>query len=380
MNSHKRHRRLVLAVVVTLGLVPAVVLALQSIAANAEPNNAQSAPFQVAQAQQTPPATTTTPPATTTTPPATTTTPPATTTTPAATPTTAPATPPSLIVGGVDIGKQVSDAITTLRLLLGRITDAASAQAMFSQIEAAIATIERIDVLFAQLTPEQRTALAAIVNPELASLNQLFDQVLATPGVAEVLKPTIDALRPKLAMLTGARTIAVGGAVLEIVIKEDKDKCLRARRGGKPDPSCCVEKVRLVSGPNTTVTSNTGRAVTLTSQGNLACISPTGEITVSKSEESILPFDVAAANLQAPGEQVAPGAPGGGGQGAPGGGGQGAPGGGGQAPGAPGAPPATPISLPGGGSFTTPNPGGGTTTPTPTPCVNPPTPSAPTCP
>ena len=39
------------------------------------------------------------------------------------------------------------------------------------------------------------------MNPVMPTLNQLFDKVLAIPGVAEVLKPTIDALKAKLAML-----------------------------------------------------------------------------------------------------------------------------------------------------------------------------------
>ena len=44
--------------------------------------------------------------------------------------------------------------------------------------------------------------LAGVVGPLMPSLNQLFDKVLAIPGVAELLKPTIDALRAKLAVLT----------------------------------------------------------------------------------------------------------------------------------------------------------------------------------
>jgi hypothetical protein len=41
-----------------------------------------------------------------------------------------------------------------------------------------------------------------LVNPLMSSLNQLFDKVLAIPGVAEIIKPTIDALKAKLATLT----------------------------------------------------------------------------------------------------------------------------------------------------------------------------------
>jgi hypothetical protein len=44
--------------------------------------------------------------------------------------------------------------------------------------------------------------LAGMVNPMLASLNQLFDKVLTLPGVGPVLKPAIDNLRANLVKLT----------------------------------------------------------------------------------------------------------------------------------------------------------------------------------
>ena len=53
-----------------------------------------------------------------------------------------------------------------------------------------------------QLSAEQRKVLAGLINPMMPTLNQLFDKVLAIPGVSEVLKPTIDALRAKLAVLS----------------------------------------------------------------------------------------------------------------------------------------------------------------------------------
>ena len=54
----------------------------------------------------------------------------------------------------------------------------------------------------AKRTPEQKKLLAGIVNPLMPTLNQLFDKVLAIPGVSDLLKPTIDLLKAKLAMLT----------------------------------------------------------------------------------------------------------------------------------------------------------------------------------
>jgi hypothetical protein len=109
---------------------------------------------------------------------------------------------PSLTVGGLDIGKQVTDSITNLRTTLTGITDAASAQAALPKLREVTAQIDRVDGLLGQLSPEQRKVLAGVVNPLMPSLNQLCDKVLAIPGVAELLKPTIDALRAKLAMLT----------------------------------------------------------------------------------------------------------------------------------------------------------------------------------
>jgi Bacterial protein of unknown function (DUF937) len=109
---------------------------------------------------------------------------------------------PSLTVGGLDIGKQVTDSITNLRTTLTGITDAASARAALPKLQEVTAQIDKVDGLLGQLSPEQRKVLAGVVNPLMPSLNQLFDKVLAIPGVAELLKPTIDALRAKFAVLT----------------------------------------------------------------------------------------------------------------------------------------------------------------------------------
>src|SRR6516164_6892324 len=109
---------------------------------------------------------------------------------------------PSLTVGGLDIGKQVTDSITNLRTTLTGVTDAASARAALPNLQEVTTQIDKVDGLLGQLSPEQRKVLAGVVNPLMPSLNQLFDKVLAIPGVAELLKPTIDALRAKLTLLT----------------------------------------------------------------------------------------------------------------------------------------------------------------------------------
>ena len=107
----------------------------------------------------------------------------------------------SLTVGGLDVGKQVIDSIASLRTELGGITDAASAQAALPKLQEAAAQIDKVGGLIGQLSAEQRKFLAGLVNPIMPTLNQLFEKVLAIPGVAELLKPTVDALKAKLAAL-----------------------------------------------------------------------------------------------------------------------------------------------------------------------------------
>ena len=108
----------------------------------------------------------------------------------------------SLMVGGVDVSKQVTDSIANLRSTLGGVTDAASAEAALPKLRNITAQIDQVDDLIGRMTPEQRKLLAGIVSPLMPTLNQLFDKVLAIPGVSEVLKPTIDLVKAKLAMLS----------------------------------------------------------------------------------------------------------------------------------------------------------------------------------
>jgi hypothetical protein len=107
----------------------------------------------------------------------------------------------SLMVGGLDIGKQVTDNITSLRTTLDGVTDAASAQTALPKLQEVAAQIDKVDAMIGQLSPEQRKLLAGLVNPLMPTLNQLFDKVLAIPGVAELLKPAIDTVKAKLTAL-----------------------------------------------------------------------------------------------------------------------------------------------------------------------------------
>jgi hypothetical protein len=107
-----------------------------------------------------------------------------------------------LTVAGLNIDRQVTDSIASLRTTLAGITDAASARAALPKVQEAAAQIDKVGGLSAQLSAEQRKLLAGIVSPSLPTLNQLLEKVLAIPGVSDVLRPTIDTLKAKLAVLT----------------------------------------------------------------------------------------------------------------------------------------------------------------------------------
>lgn len=107
----------------------------------------------------------------------------------------------SLMVGGTDLGKQVTDNISGLRTTLASITDAASAQAALPRLRELTAQIDKESVMAGQMSDTQRKGLAGLISPFMSALNEQFDRVLAIPGIGEIMKPTIDTLRAKLATL-----------------------------------------------------------------------------------------------------------------------------------------------------------------------------------
>jgi len=110
----------------------------------------------------------------------------------------------NIIVGGLNLNQQVTDSIGSLRTTLNGITNAASAQAALPRLQQATAQLDKVSGVLGQLSTGQRTVLAGLINPVMPALNQLVDRVLAIPGVAEIIKPTIDTLKARLAVLAAA--------------------------------------------------------------------------------------------------------------------------------------------------------------------------------
>ena len=100
-----------------------------------------------------------------------------------------------------DLGKQITNSITSLRTTLDGITDVASARAALPKVQEAASQIDKSGGEVGQLSADQRKLVAGLINPLMPAFNQLCDKVLAIPGVAEVLKPSVDAVKAKLTTL-----------------------------------------------------------------------------------------------------------------------------------------------------------------------------------
>jgi hypothetical protein len=116
----------------------------------------------------------------------------------------------SVTVGGVDIKNTIGDSLSDLRTSLQGVTDVASAQAALPKLEAAKGQIDKISNLVGQLSPEQRKIVAGVIAPAMPTINRLTDRVLEIPGVGDVLRPTIDPVKTRLADLSGPSTTGFG--------------------------------------------------------------------------------------------------------------------------------------------------------------------------
>ena len=101
----------------------------------------------------------------------------------------------------VDLGKQITNNITSLRTTLDGVTDVASARVALSKVQEVATQIDKTGGEVGQLSADQRKLVAGLINPLMPAFNQLCDKVLAIPGVAEVLKPSVDAVKAKLTTL-----------------------------------------------------------------------------------------------------------------------------------------------------------------------------------
>ena len=110
----------------------------------------------------------------------------------------------SLSVNGVDLKSSVQTALDGLKTTLQGVTDATSAKAALPQLEKRGAEFDKLRDLAGKLPVDGKTAFAALVAQLRPSIEELFNKVLAIPGVSDIAKPVIDGLRAKLNALSKA--------------------------------------------------------------------------------------------------------------------------------------------------------------------------------
>ena len=107
-----------------------------------------------------------------------------------------------LSVDGVDLKSSVQKALDGLKTTLQGVTDAASAKAALPQLEKEGTEFDKLRDLAGKLPVDGKTAFAALVAQLRPSIEDLFNKVLAIPGVSDIAKPIIDGLRAKLDTLS----------------------------------------------------------------------------------------------------------------------------------------------------------------------------------
>ena len=99
---------------------------------------------------------------------------------------------------------QVTTTVNGLRAALQEVRDSDTAAAAMPKLRDAMASLDRLNGMAAQLPPEGRKRVAALVAAAMPSINQLCDKVLADPQTAEVARPAIEPIKEKLALLAAS--------------------------------------------------------------------------------------------------------------------------------------------------------------------------------
>jgi hypothetical protein len=122
------------------------------------------------------------------------------------------ATNKSVMVDGVDVKNTLGDSMSDVRTSLQGVSDVDTARAALPKLDAAKNQIDRVSGLAGQLTQDQRKTIASVVAPAMPLIDQLSNKVLDMPGVGDVLRPTLDPVKTKLAELAGqSSTVGAGG-------------------------------------------------------------------------------------------------------------------------------------------------------------------------
>ena len=107
---------------------------------------------------------------------------------------------------GADVAKtSATQAVNSLQnLVVGGVDVGSSARAALPGLQDTTAQLDRLSGLINQLPAGGKAALVSFLVSVRPSIDEAFNKVLAIPGVADVARPTIDAIRARLDTLSRA--------------------------------------------------------------------------------------------------------------------------------------------------------------------------------
>jgi hypothetical protein len=108
----------------------------------------------------------------------------------------------NLMVGDVDVGREITGWFENATATLEGITDAGSAEAAVPKLNELNDGLAKLGGLAEQLPAEGKSALAALVSGSLASLESLIAKVSEIPGVGDVIQPVAGSMLEKLRAMT----------------------------------------------------------------------------------------------------------------------------------------------------------------------------------
>jgi hypothetical protein len=117
-----------------------------------------------------------------------------------ATTTTAPAAG-ALVIDGVDVNQQLTNAMSGITSTLGTVTDAATAQTALPKLTDAVKAVDAVSGVAGKFSADQKTLVSTMLGGLLPAAKAAADQALAKEGVGAILKPVVDGLFAKLEAL-----------------------------------------------------------------------------------------------------------------------------------------------------------------------------------
>ncbi len=110
---------------------------------------------------------------------------------------------PDAAIAGTDAGKQIGDVLGSATSTLSGITDVESAQAALPDIKAMTSKLDGVTGLLDQLPEGARSSVSAAARNGLGQLQPMIDKVLEIPGVGPILRPAVESMLEKLAIISG---------------------------------------------------------------------------------------------------------------------------------------------------------------------------------